>query len=602
MNSSALFYPLTFAQYQIAELVFGIVAGLDIVDFPAEDGGDVDQALAVPYLPGMDAIVVTEARLVLRSVPKDLDIENYSVTDCSEGGVFVSLSAAGRLRKVEISYQYAPPPGALTTRLVVRSVTKNGALQAGTPLFADRNFGKPGPMFNVTLGGMTVTDYGDNRRLLTLPSVLGSAWLIQVASGDEVAKLTPVAVKPSINRVVLDAAPRNLSVVLDPDAQALMLWKNPGVFLREAGDQEISFAPLAQKHLSAALQAAESTTLAALPVPLRFHSDCGAAVEIVSKALLAEYQVQPFGDAAKAFELRGDFTAFTLNAPAALTPSKSALRLTVKLLGRELNAASPEPQFERPSSGLRVGLEHWIAAASAVAPRTSEANGSVVQIASVRIYLASIESGEIVLELRSDVANSPGTIVAAPLVKSIDAGFCGWFEFELPTPLKVVAGNAPIWLALRTNKGEVRWFAASSSDSMDGDTNSAAASTRVSTDRGATWGAPNLQLNMPRFLLAQLFHQVDDPIAVPIIRIQRGATILQNNLLINAQAKAPREYAVEVATLPATVHSTLGAHGGQGRVDSEFLLFSRSVIDLVVETLTLSYDPFAASSSAITTS
>ena len=585
----ALFYPLAFAQRQIADLVFSFIEGLDRVDFPAEEGGDVDQALAIPFLADMDGIVVTDARLVLRSAPKDLDIENYSVTENGSEGLFLSFNDPARLRKVEISYDYTPPVLSPTTRIVIRTATNNGALQAGPPLFAEPNFGQPGKMFSATMGGMTVNELGNNRRLLTLPSVLGSTWLIQLASGDEPTALAPIALKPAINRVVLQALPRNLSVVLAPDDEALTLWKNPGVLLPEAGDQEISFAPLAEKHLTNALKTAASDA-AALPVPLRFHSDCGSAIEIVSKSLVAEYQVQPFAGS-KTFELRGDLTALVLNAPAGLSPAKSIARLTVKLLGRELNDASPEPSLDKPSNGLRVSTEHWAAAASAVAPRGSEANGSIVQIASVRIYLASSEASEVVLDIRSDIANSPGAAVAAPLVKQLDAGFIGWCEFELPTPIKVVSGNAPIWLALRSNKGEVHWFNAPGSSP---DSNNEVSSNRVSSDRGATWGESNPQLVKPRPLLLQLFHQTDDPVAAPVIRIQRGTTILQSNIVTDPQQKSAREYAIAGSVLPQAVHTVLAAQTGKGRVDCEFLLFSRSALDLIVETLTISYDPFGA--------
>jgi hypothetical protein len=46
------------------------------------------------------------------------------------------------------------------------------------------------------------------------------------------------------------------------------------------------------------------------------------------------------------------------------------------------------------------------------------------------------------------------------------------------------------------------------------------------------------------------------------------------------------------------VLNVLAAQLGQGRVGSEFLLFSRSAIDVVVEALTLSYDPFSAAGNA----
>lgn len=99
---NALFYPLAFTQSQISDLVFGIIAALNIVDFAEEDGGDVDHALSVPYLRGMDAIVVTEARLVLRCHSKDLDIEQYSVTNNGNKGVFISTNEPSRLKKSKL--------------------------------------------------------------------------------------------------------------------------------------------------------------------------------------------------------------------------------------------------------------------------------------------------------------------------------------------------------------------------------------------------------------------------------------------------------------------------------------------------------------------
>jgi len=579
----ALFYSLSLSGAQVARLVAGFAEPEDLVKFPEEDGGDVDQALAVPFLAGMDAIVVTEARIVLRAYPQDLDIERYTHSANAQGGVSLSLPDPARLRKVEINSDFTPPPpaGSKPPRVVVRAP---GA--GGVPLFATGAFASPGPMFPAPLGGMTVDDLGGGRRLLTLPSVLGKAWVIQLASGTGTNDLTPLARPVSVERVVLEALPRNLAVVLAPDAGALMLWQNPDVLPPESGAQEISFAPLAQKHLTAALASAASGD-ATLPVPLRFHSDSGGAVEIVTRSLVAEYQVNAVGAEPITLALRGDFTKLVLAAPATLRPARSALKITAKLLGRELNAASPEPTLVPPSAGLRVGVERWVAAASNVAPRAPAAPGSVVEVASVRVFVACAAAVEAVLELRTDVAGSPGEVAAAPLVAQLAAGTYGWQELELPVPLKVVSGNAPIWLALRTNKGELHWFANPAPSTPP------SAGSRVSIDRGATWGLPNPELGPAAEQLLQLFHVSADPPPPPRVRLQRSATVVVDDLLRAAQAKSPVEYTAETA-LPAAVHAVLAAQPGEGKADTELLLFSRSALDLVVESLTLSYDPFTA--------
>jgi len=47
--------------------------------------------------------------------------------------------------------------------------------------------------------------------------------------------------------------------------------------------------------------------------------------------------------------------------------------------------------------------------------------------------------------------------------------------------------------------------------------------------------------------------------------------------------------------LPATAHALIASRAGQGKVTTELQFFSRSALDLTVESLVRRYDPFALS-------
>ncbi len=588
MSFQAIFYPANVGISKLTGLIYGLVVddSLNLVHFPEEQGGSADQELAVPFLAGMDRIEVEEALIKLKAAPIELEVEDYKVTNNGNSGIFLSLPRSARLKKVDISYEIPTSVDATKVRLVVRAATPSGAgFQDGVPLFASPDFGKPGDMYQPVLGGMTVASYGGNRRVVTLPSVLGNAWLIQLALGDEATGLQAQPIKPTVTRVVLDAAPRNLSVVLMTGDGEVLLWNNPETLFPDAGEQVVSFTPLAQRHLSAAIKKATGTELT-LPVPLKFRSDSGGAIRITASSLKAEYVVQPFGEEPKTLRLGGDLTPLVLSAPAALRPKNSSMRLVVKLLGRELNGASSEPPLQAPTTGLRLGLERSLAAAADVAPLQGEAPGSLLDIASARVYVAVREDAEVVLEVRSDVAGVPGPVAAPPVVLQVAKDFSGWLEFELAKALKVVAGQAPLWLSMRANKGEVYWFSAGLGPGRS----------RVSTDRGETWGAPEPRLAPEGPLLVQLFHALKDPMPAPVIRLQNGAALVRENLFPGPVKTSEREYVLDFSALPGEVHAFLAGRAGQGRVSSTLQLFSRTVLDLTIENLDIKYDPFQAAS------
>jgi hypothetical protein len=555
------------------------------LDFSSPSGGDVTRALTVPFLAGMDAIVVTAAAIQLRAAAKLIEVD-YQAVNADGGGVIVSLAAPQRLRKIQI--QYTSSPSATTLRTVVRAVSgAPSSFQIGPPIFAAPPFAAPGPMFGPVLGGMTVQQAAGGTYVLSVPAQLGAAWLIQLATGDDATQLSPLAVTPVVQRVWIDGLPQNLSLVLDAAGGAVPLWSHPNLLLPESGDQPVSFLPIAQKILSQKLAAPGAGALA---LPLKFHSDSACRIELSTESLAGEYSVRPFAVEPLAVRTGGGWDPVRLSAPAGLRPLRATTDVTVKLLGRSLNAASPSPPiFDspgsgpglRPSSGLRVDPRHSVAAACGLAPLDGAATGSALSIASVRIFATAGADAEVVLELRNDASGLPGQTLAPPIPMRIAAAPPDWLEFVLPKPLAARAGGAPLWIALRATRGELLWFAGAPGGGV-----------RVSPDSGATWAPPRAAGLAPAAgMWAQLFHLQPDPQPAPVVALRQGATTLSPNLVAGGTWLGPREYRVPAATLP--ILDRLAASAGTGRVETLVYVSSRAAAVLTFSNGSLAYDPFA---------
>jgi hypothetical protein len=168
-------------------------------------------------------------------------------------------------------------------------------------------------------------------------------------------------------------------------------------------------------------------------------------------------------------------------------------------------------------------------------------------------------------------------------VRQLSAGTFDWVEFELPTPVDLEPGEAPLWVTLRTTQGEVRWFGSATGDA------------RISLDAGATWGAVDaLLLAAPTAPLVQLFHALAEPLPRPKVRLQLGPALLSADLLAGAGRTSPREFAVDTLELPEAALNALATAAGTSRVDTVLELFSRAVADVTLTGAALSYDPFGA--------
>ena len=577
MSALPLFYAGGLAAHQVALLAQGVIetSAVDTLDFPDENGGDVSRELGVPFVAGMDDIQVEQASLRLRAKPKGMDVA-FQATSQTGGGVIVSLGEPRRVSKIEI--QYSDPAPQPNTHLVVRAVTGSpGSFQPGPPIFADPPFNL-GPMFAPALGGMTVSAVTGGGKLLSFPPQLGTAWLIQLATGEEATKLTPSNVTPTVHSVTADLLPENLSLVLAADDGPITLWSHPNLLLAESGFQAVSFLPLAQKHLSKKVKSAGKP---ALTVPLNFHSDSGCQLEVTDQQLAAEYRVKPLAEDPLTLQLRGGWNDLTFAAPAGRRPMRASADITVKLLGRALNAGSPEPPIAAPSAGWRVDQARQVAAARAFQP-VDGANAPL--LASVRVLAEAAKDCEVVLELRGDAAGIPGQVLAKPIVLQVKQGAADWLEFVLPQPLPVTGAGASVWATLRANRGELLWFAGAP----------AAGGARVSIDKAKAWAQPDEPLAPAGDPWLQLFHVEPDPQPKPVVRLRHALQTLASDLLAGAARQGPREFRAAAVSLP--VFDVLAAMSGEGRTQAQLHVFSASAADLTISGATLAYDPFAGPS------
>jgi hypothetical protein len=79
--ATALFYPRALVRTQLLQLVAGVLddPSLDVVQFDVS-GGSAERDLAIPFLPAMDEVVVSDASLELEARPLELELPSSDYT------------------------------------------------------------------------------------------------------------------------------------------------------------------------------------------------------------------------------------------------------------------------------------------------------------------------------------------------------------------------------------------------------------------------------------------------------------------------------------------------------------------------------------------
>jgi len=557
------------------------LAVVDRIEFTDENGGSVSRELAIPYLAGMDEVRVDEAALALVGEARPIDIAGFSVSAGSgaEQGLKLQLAVPARLSEVEFSA--APLAGAVTpdTRLVVRPLI-NG--RAGPPAYAFPPFSLASPLFAPLLGGLSNPVGG----IVRLPRIAGSGWLFQLATGESIDKLQPIAFPLSIKRVRIDALPRKVRVELSGPPVSV-LWGQPETLLPESGEQPIGFTPAAQSALSAALAscsaASSPTPPSTLPLRLAFHSDAGGTLAVTRRRLQARYLVRPLGPRATV-RLAGGWTPLTLDAPGGRPPAASSGRLLARLLGRELNDASPLAEDRPAGGGVRLRGDRRLACATAIAPRPGEAAGSAVPVVALRLFIETPQEAEAVLQLHPDVAGLPGPPIGEPVVAQCAAGEAGWRDFILRQDVPVISVGAPLWISLRSNRGEVFWHGMSEGKVW------------LDPGRGGVWQAAGLPLAAGSSPSIQVFHRPAEPAPAPRVALRLADRELAADLLDGATSSGNGEWQRAAFALPAALSNPLAlgrVTPDRPRAATTIHLASRQAMDLIIDDLVLSYDPYA---------
>jgi hypothetical protein len=72
---------------------------------------------------------------------------------------------------------------------------------------------------------------------------------------------------------------------------------------------------------------------------------------------------------------------------------------------------------------------------------------------------------------------------------------------------------------------------------------------------------------------------------------------LAADVMQGAAALSPKEFAVDGFTLPQNVLAFYSSQAGNAKIEQKLQLFSRSVLDLRIETAAIFYDPFVSGAS-----
>ena len=572
---------LTYAPAFVAHFVdpLGPCTQVDLAD-----GVPQDWELGVPFLPAMDEVRVTTARLDLRGLRVAVPAEGWTATAQSKG---FRITLAQPARLVAIAFDPPQPATPLGDGQTLRLLL-SPADPAGPPSFVDPPFplgaayaAIPRRIGQRSDGGLTVAD---------LDPTFGTSWLVQWAVGNDATELAPVDVTTTVRTVTVEHAVADARLELRPDVDGgdpVLVWNHPGVLDPASGLQPVDMSPIARKRLADRLAAANGAASPppTLTLPVRLVAATGGPVGVSGTELRVDYAADGLPGGA-ALAMRGEPRPLTLSVPAALRPAGGTVSVTAHHLGRELNGPVG-PIATAGGPGRQVTVARWAATALAIAaPPTGDAS---VTIVAVTVDVAADSPAELALDLRADVHGLPGPVLASAVAR-LDPGPRSVIELLLDRP-PTVAVAAVVWVTARATTGVVRWY----DDPVDRRPALPAVpapEVRVSADGGLTWAPDEGSLAGPTVPRARLLHRVDPPYAPPVLAIRTGDDVVVAEVAL-AAGGAPDEFAAAAAPLPPSLADLAGRTAGAGRRDLPLYLTTPAALDLRVTAVDLVYPPSA---------
>lgn len=512
-----------------------------IEQVPMNAGVPLVRTLTVPFPAGMAERFVQAASFDVAGVATYTTRPvTASMQPPGAPGV-LDLTDASRVIGLELAAVTPWPPSPMPPLTIRAATLEGGQYTIGPPVLESP--------------GAIVFDPATPR--LTFPAIAGRAWKLELPATFQVTA------------VLLEHLPHDLTVTLSAGGEPEPLWSHPGPLLPQIGAQTIDFRSAAER----LLQTGNA------PLTFRITSSTSSRLELTWRQMAATCVARP---PARTFALRGSPAELRITAPP--KPFAASVQVTAKHRGRELNGGSATASDRAPVSGLRADPSRAIAALASFNPPPGRPKGSMLGLAAVRLRLAVTEAAEVALALHANVAGAPGPPLAAPVVRQLAAGFRDWLEIELPVPQAVATGPDVLWVVLRATRGSLVWcgdaprpsrWSLRMGEAMAfrsfgtaelgrplslpvGETPPRRALTSI--DGGAAWSAASIVPWM------QLFHAVLLPPSVTI----GGWTLLRT-------APDSPHFAARVA-LPSL----------------SMPLQSRSALDVTVDEIALSYDPFAS--------
>ena len=488
-----------------------------VLTFPPEGGAQL-LSLTLPYLPGMDELVVERAHMLLAGQPETLPAASLTRPQADSAHV-VSLGPpprqpVGRLVRIciegfRLEGDDAPLhtlPSWETTCYLLDDTTGGrwGAADGsrlrfmlipstqdgwGPPAAAAPPFPMPGNaagLYGPVLAGaqlrLGVPDPNTLTLLLNPPLDSRRVRIFLGASAPHQTDLPQEAqaVRWTARKILAywSVAPREVQLQSQSGGAAAAVWSHPGEL--PADPAQVDFTPAARAQLEASRAESDGADPA---LAIRVTCASAGTLHITRRRIRAYYHHQATSEDIPV-SLRGVGQRIHIPVPPGLCPAQVRITLDGGFRSTRLVAASDDPQGVS-RVGFRVAgparLARWM-------PLTAPEQGQPLR--RVGIFGRASEEPEILLTLHGGDALRLGSPLGDPVALTVASGaHPRWRQVDIPPGVLRRSRPRGVWVVAQASRGGFWWHADLATSGP----------TQRSTDGGANWsttaGRPLLQLH-----------------------------------------------------------------------------------------------------------